>query len=407
MKCPKCQSSQLRKNGHPQGRQRYLCKDCGKQFLEPVLSQVVTNEKLNEVIVTPTLENLTNNQESLLNSPEILLESSISETENTSEIPSADIIHITENNPILPGFNNIKISMLLLDAENLKIDNKTEQFLAGLSKFPLQVKIAFANWRNPSIGQQDVDFHKRGYNLIHVPGGKDSADAKMIAKGISLCWYYPNIQEIFICSSDSLLVNLCNELQNNGLTVYRVCRQGTTLSIENRNTGETYYYSLAVGAEIPDLEDLMLEIKSWLMTEQNLINDRLSNLTNLSILFQERYNINNTSRSLEYDSRLDYVSETNKTDEILLENSSISITSLESLELLIIQIITENSVNNGIDYVSVNHIRNYFLSQYKETVDAIVKKFEPNSSFIKFLRSRPEVFKLTLLNQEHQVAIAK
>ncbi|MBD2594483.1 TetR/AcrR family transcriptional regulator [Nostoc spongiaeforme FACHB-130] len=34
MICPHCQSSRLSKNGHRHGKQRYLCKDCGKQFLE-------------------------------------------------------------------------------------------------------------------------------------------------------------------------------------------------------------------------------------------------------------------------------------------------------------------------------------------------------------------------------------
>ncbi|QLE59377.1 TetR/AcrR family transcriptional regulator [Nostoc sp. TCL26-01] len=34
MICPHCHSSRLSKNGHRHGKQRYLCKDCGKQFLE-------------------------------------------------------------------------------------------------------------------------------------------------------------------------------------------------------------------------------------------------------------------------------------------------------------------------------------------------------------------------------------
>lgn len=32
MICPHCHSSHLSKNGHRHGKQRYLCKDCGKQF---------------------------------------------------------------------------------------------------------------------------------------------------------------------------------------------------------------------------------------------------------------------------------------------------------------------------------------------------------------------------------------
>lgn len=34
MKCPHCQSEQLSKNGHRRGKQCYLCKECGKQFVE-------------------------------------------------------------------------------------------------------------------------------------------------------------------------------------------------------------------------------------------------------------------------------------------------------------------------------------------------------------------------------------
>jgi AcrR family transcriptional regulator len=34
MKCPHCRSPQLSKNGHRHNKQRYLCKDCGKQFAE-------------------------------------------------------------------------------------------------------------------------------------------------------------------------------------------------------------------------------------------------------------------------------------------------------------------------------------------------------------------------------------
>ncbi|WP_413470337.1 transposase-like zinc-binding domain-containing protein [[Phormidium] sp. LEGE 05292] len=34
MICPHCHSERLSKNGHRYGKQRYLCKDCGRQFLE-------------------------------------------------------------------------------------------------------------------------------------------------------------------------------------------------------------------------------------------------------------------------------------------------------------------------------------------------------------------------------------
>jgi AcrR family transcriptional regulator len=34
MKCPHCQCDRVSKNGHRHGKQRYLCKNCGKQFPE-------------------------------------------------------------------------------------------------------------------------------------------------------------------------------------------------------------------------------------------------------------------------------------------------------------------------------------------------------------------------------------
>jgi transposase-like protein len=34
MKCPKCESTQISKNGHHRGKQNYICKQCGRQFVE-------------------------------------------------------------------------------------------------------------------------------------------------------------------------------------------------------------------------------------------------------------------------------------------------------------------------------------------------------------------------------------
>jgi AcrR family transcriptional regulator len=36
LQCPECDSQQLSKNGHRYGKQRYLCKHCGRQFLTPL-----------------------------------------------------------------------------------------------------------------------------------------------------------------------------------------------------------------------------------------------------------------------------------------------------------------------------------------------------------------------------------
>jgi transposase-like protein len=34
MICPDCQSDRVAKNGHQQGRQRYICRGCGRQFVD-------------------------------------------------------------------------------------------------------------------------------------------------------------------------------------------------------------------------------------------------------------------------------------------------------------------------------------------------------------------------------------
>ena len=34
MKCPRCGSDQINRNGRSDGKQNYICKQCGRQFLE-------------------------------------------------------------------------------------------------------------------------------------------------------------------------------------------------------------------------------------------------------------------------------------------------------------------------------------------------------------------------------------
>lgn len=44
MKCPHCDGERISKNGHRHGKQRYICKDCGKQFPEVYSLQGYGNE---------------------------------------------------------------------------------------------------------------------------------------------------------------------------------------------------------------------------------------------------------------------------------------------------------------------------------------------------------------------------
>jgi predicted RNA-binding Zn-ribbon protein involved in translation (DUF1610 family) len=46
--CPKCHSTDIRKNGRRQDKQRYFCKDCGRQFVTSSLAKEEDNPELNK-----------------------------------------------------------------------------------------------------------------------------------------------------------------------------------------------------------------------------------------------------------------------------------------------------------------------------------------------------------------------
>ena len=317
------------------------------------------------------------------------------------------------------------ISILLLDAENLKLDINTETFLARLCKYPLQVKIAFANWKNPSIGKQDAELYERGYQLVHVPGGKDSADAKMIALGSSILRQYRTVKEVFICSSDGILTHLCNQLQNQGLTVYWVRRQNPNWKVENRNTGKVSHYSLALETEIPSFEEFVQKIEELIKAERESITERLSKLTTVATLFQERCNLTlhpnhmmsgspvivqeNEIPILEAESTQSLTGKENMEFDAsattISTPTATSINSLDVLETILIAIIRSMAIESKQDYVSVTKLKARFLTQCKESADSIVRKLKPGFSLIKFFRSRPTLFTLALVGKEHEVKL--
>ncbi|MBA3921931.1 MAG: IS1 family transposase, partial [Nostocaceae cyanobacterium] len=47
MKCPHCESTQTSKNGHRRAKQNYLCKHCGRQFLESYSSKGYSDDAKN------------------------------------------------------------------------------------------------------------------------------------------------------------------------------------------------------------------------------------------------------------------------------------------------------------------------------------------------------------------------
>ncbi|MDZ8109838.1 MAG: NYN domain-containing protein [Nostoc sp. DedQUE12a] len=300
-----------------------------------------------------------------------------------------------------------KSSLLLLDAENLKLDINCELFLASICEYPLQVKLAFANWRNSSIGKQDIELYKRGYQLIHVPGGKDSADAKMIGFGASVLRSYPTVKEIFVCSGDGILIHLCNELQNQGLIVYWVRRQGQTLHVENRNTGNLTHYSITMAREIPSLEQVVEEIQDLIKNEQNSINIRLQSLATIATLFEERRNLNTNI----HQNQVEIEEVVSPTDDSSIQSINvkqedkenfIQIDDRETLDKFLLKIIRDFQINSPKTKLSVSKLGTEIQKITGESPTSIVKKLKLGSSLTKYLESSP-TFILKPSGNEYEV----
>jgi hypothetical protein len=425
MKCPRCESTLYRKNGRRNDKQNYLCKNCGKQFLEPTFpspleSDLLANSNEHTKVSIPEtrelslLENLSEEKvtDKSLNSFSLTLPEELLQT-----ILSTDWLESATFSKLLQKFQQqveIKhqletgISLLLLDAENLKLDISSELFLASVCKYSLQVKMAFANWRNPSIGKQDIELYNRGYQLVHVPGGKDSADAKMIALGACVLRSYPTVKEILVCSGDGILIHLCNELQNQGLIVHWVRRQGQTLHIENRNTGKLTHYSLAMATEVPSFEKVVDTIQDLIKTEQESINARLNGLAAIANLFQERCDIN-----INHHKKQSHIEE-----EILILDDSLAdcdheeqqedipnISNRETLDKLLLKIIQDIKIKYPTIKLSVSKLGTELQKITGQSPNSIVKKLKLGSSFTKYLESSP-TFTLKASGKEYEVGIS-
>ncbi|MBE8968327.1 NYN domain-containing protein [Nostocales cyanobacterium LEGE 12452] len=423
MKCPQCESTSCRQNGRRNDKQNYLCKNCGKQFIEPAFphslessllansnghSKVSTAEATELSLVKNLLEEkVTEKGLSSFNFilAEELLQTILSPDWLKSAAFNQLLLKIQQKNEIKPKLK-IGISLLLLDVENLKLDINSELFLASVCEYPLQVKMAFANWKNPSIGKQDIELYNRGYQLVHVPEGKNSADAKMIAFGACILRSYPTVKEILVCSSDGILIHLCNELQNQGLIVYWVRRQGQSLNIENRNTGKLTHYSLAVATEVPSLEKVVDTIQDLIKIEQKSINTRLNSLVAVATLFQEKcdiINIQDNSKHLENEKVISVLdnSFTESIQEVKKEGL-VKVLNEKVLDKLILKIIQDIQKQSPRSKLSVSQLGTEIRKITGESPNSIIQELNLGSSFLKYLELSP-IFTLKASGKEYEV----
>ncbi|HBB33357.1 MAG TPA: NYN domain-containing protein [Cyanobacteria bacterium UBA8803] len=334
----------------------------------------------------------------------------------------------------LPG-----IAILLLDAENLQLDLETEKFLAEICAYPIQIKVAFANWR--SMGKQDTQFHSRGYELIHVPPGKDSADIKMATVGSSIFVHYPTAREVLVCSSDGVMTHLYTTLQTHGLTVYLVRKQGNSITVLNSKTNQTQTHSLLAPPIIPSREEFIAQLKDIIKAEQARTGNPWVKLSRLSNRFQTKYKIMISHViSIHFpgkkvkDMFLDYpadfvihqlpdhcgvyvtlfdlnppstVLQTNTdtaTNSSASQSSLIKLASKEELQQALARIVNALTINSQQNYVAIANVASEFQKQYTQSVTQMMRDLNLGTKFPVFLQSC-SIFHVKKVGKAYQVAI--
>ncbi|WP_319418939.1 NYN domain-containing protein [Pleurocapsa sp. FMAR1] len=122
---------------------------------------------------------------------------------------------------------------ILLDVENFPFQLDLTQYLKAYCQYPITIKFAVANWLNNSISKLDKYLYQQGYQLIHVPQGKNSADAQILTLGSSLLLQFPQVKEVVIVSHDSIFDCLHQNLPRQGCSTYKVYQHSRNIYLHN------------------------------------------------------------------------------------------------------------------------------------------------------------------------------
>ncbi|MBD2435954.1 NYN domain-containing protein [Nostoc sp. FACHB-110] len=316
--------------------------------------------------------------------------------------------------------NKTEIAVLLLDAENLQINTETEKLLTTVCNCPIQIKIAFANWCR--MGKLDIELHGRGYDLIHVPAGKDNADGKMIALGSSIHERYPKVKEVLVCSSDKVMTNLCNHLQQHGLVVYQVSKQGEDITVLNSSTGQLVRQVANSVIEIPTIAQFIHQIKELIKAEQKHTKNTWIQLNTISQNYKNKYNLTisqiaakhfpgKKAREIFTNHPQEFVlhqiaqdaavyitlfdinleqAEKQQDDAKLSNNQSLVLPNMATkvdLEQALKQIINELTNHTPGSYINIGPLGSQFKEQYGKPITEQIKSLQLSGNFLKFLQS--------------------
>ncbi len=251
------------------------------------------------------------------------------------------------------------IAVLLLDAENMHITPAAEQALQRVCQYLIRIKVAFGNWRSSNLSKRDVELHQRGYQMIHVPAGKNSADMQMTAIGASIFIHHPTAREVFVCSSDNDLANLRHSLQFHGLTVYSVKRQDNQLTVENSVTHH-----------------------------------------------KKTISVSEIQRDAEADSNgIPIVSIVHPELQVEPSASKKKIQSPQELEKELAAILRRLTSQLPGSYINISALAVEFKHRHSQSVSELLKSWKSSARYITFLRSCPS-FKLKQVDQHWQITLA-
>ncbi|MGB3311616.1 MAG: NYN domain-containing protein [Nodosilinea sp.] len=188
--------------------------------------------------------------------------------------------------------NFAESALLLVDAENMSLPEALEDALQAIGQYPIRYRLAFGNWRK--LGNRDQALYRRGYQMVHVPSGKNSADIKMSLDAFLISLRNPSIREVFICSTDSDLLHLGHALLSLGIIPYRVSGHGHDFRVVNIGTQKRQIIrgvadSTTVG--VPSLVQMERSLKKLVLEEQQANPDQPITLGRLGTLFRDRNQI--------------------------------------------------------------------------------------------------------------------
>ncbi|WP_088241597.1 NYN domain-containing protein [Calothrix rhizosoleniae] len=306
------------------------------------------------------------------------------------------------------------MAILLLDAEKLQLSVEAEKFLHQVSNYQLQVKIAFANWQ--SMGKKDIELHQRGYDLIHVPASKDTADDKIIAFGVSLPKYYSQVQEVFVCSGDHVMTRLCNQLQKNGILVYHVSQKANNIKVINTQKNEVQMYSI-----VPSIEKVLHQVKEIITIEANRNINQWIKLSRISKIFAKKYLVDinevvshhfpgKTAKDIfaeNSDLVLHYIPDKNETYVALFKmphNSKIKMKNQSDLEQILVKIVSALVTKTTHKYIPIDTLSGKFHQKYGQPVSKVMEKLDLDANFLGFLHSC-DSFTLQKIGDRWQVSL--